>query len=86
MSPLFESFESLNRSWSERVLESTSLRRIFVYLLSSVFMLGTMVGMELFSIGRLHRFEMRAGLLFSFVTAAGFTFRFSQIVYQKLGR
>jgi hypothetical protein len=49
-------------------------------------MLGTMVGMELFSIGRLHRFEMRAGLLFSFVTAAGFTFRFSQIVYQKLGR
>jgi hypothetical protein len=42
MSRLFESFEFLDRGWDVRVLESQSLRSIFLWLLPLVFSVGAM--------------------------------------------
>jgi hypothetical protein len=54
MSRLFESFEFLDRGWDVRVLESQSLRSIFLWLLPLVFVLGADTALMAYQIFHLH--------------------------------
>ena len=84
MSRPFETYESLNRAWDVRFLESHSLRKAFVWLLVDVFMLGAMTFMLLYEGIRQHRFDLPSALqviLFSLTLI-----RISPVIYRRLPR
>ena len=84
MSRPLESFESLNRSWDIRILESQSLRSVFVVLLLDLFMLGMLTSMMLYEAVRLHRFNWStAFLLLVFILSV---VRYAPLLYRRLGR
>ena len=84
MSRPLESFEFLNRGWDIRVLEGVSLRRLFVFLLIDVFMLGMWTSIIVYQVFRLHRFDWLVWMLFlTFVLPV---IRYSQLVYRRLSR
>jgi hypothetical protein len=84
MSRPLESFEFLNRGWDVRLLETQSLRSVFVFLLIDFFMLGMLSIMMLYRLFRLHSFDWsNAILLIVFIVPA---FRYSLLIYRRLGR
>lgn len=84
MSRLFTSFEFLNRGWDVRLLESQSLRTVFLVLLVDMFMLGMIAFMMIYDGFRLHRFDWSNALLFLlFILPAS---RYSLLVYRRLDR
>lgn len=84
MSRPFQSFEFLNRGWDIRLLESQSLRSVFVMLLFDLFMLGMVTSMMIYDVFRLHRFNWSiAILLLVFILPA---LRYSRLIYRRLGR
>jgi hypothetical protein len=84
MSRPFESFEFPNRGWDVRVLEGQSLRSLFVIVLVDLFMLGIITFMMIYEVVRLHRFNWQHPILFLiFIMPA---FRYSRLIYRRLGR
>lgn len=84
MSRLFTSFEFLNRGWDIRLLESQSLRSLFIVLLADMFMLGMITFMVIYDGFRLHRFDWSNAILFLlFILPA---VRYSLLIYRRLGR
>jgi hypothetical protein len=82
MSRPFESFEFLNRGWDIRLLEGMSIRKVFVYLLLDVFMLGAWSSMIFYQTFRLHHFDwLNLMLLLALVLSV---VRYSGTVYRKL--
>lgn len=84
MSPVFESFEYLNRSSETRMLENVSLRSTFLWLLLGLFVLGMLAGVELFSLVRLNRFDWTMALVS--LAAMLNVFRQARIIYRSLAR
>jgi hypothetical protein len=84
MSRLFESFEYLDRGWDVRVLESQSLRTIFVSLLILVFLLGMDVAVTAYDIFRFHHFSWSEGA--NMLLVGVLAFRYSRLVYRRLNR
>lgn len=84
MSRPLESFEFLNRGWDVRLLETQSLRSIFVALVIDFFMLGALSFTMIYDGFRLHRFHSsNAILILVFLLPA---FRYSILIYRRLGR
>jgi hypothetical protein len=83
MSRLFESFEYLDRGWDVRVLESQSLRSIFIWLLILTFVLGADVAVTAYQIFHLHRFNWTEAANMALVGVLGF--RYSRLIYRKIG-
>ena len=84
MSRLFESFEFLDRGWDVRVLESQSLRSIFLWLLPLVFSVGAMTALMAYQIFRLHRSHWSMALNLAVQTFLAF--RYARLIYRRLGR
>jgi len=84
MSHLFESVNSLGREWDVRVLESCSLRSLFVSLLLLMFVIGMLVSMTLYGIVQLHHFNW--GLALPLAALCLPFFRAAHIIYRRLGR
>jgi hypothetical protein len=84
MSRPLESFEFLNRGWDIRILETQSLRSVFVVLLLDLFMLGMLTSMTIYEGVRLHRFNWSTAFLFPIFILA--VFRYAPLVYRRLGR
>jgi hypothetical protein len=83
MSRLFESFEFLDRGWDVRALENQSLRSVFMYLLSMMFVLGADAALTAYQVFRLHRFD--SSIVFTLPVGTVLAFRYSRILYRKLG-
>jgi hypothetical protein len=80
---MFESIEFLNRGWDVRMLESQSLRSVFLWSLMIAFLLGVdavSVMWGFFSFHRLHWPIVMNLLLFTILG-----FRYSRIVYRRIG-
>ena len=74
----------MNRGWDVRLLETQSLRLVFVVLLIDFFMLGMLSIMIVYDLFRLHRFDWSNSiLLVVFIIPA---LRYSLLVYRRLGR
>ena len=84
MSRPLESFEFLNRGWDIRILETQSLRSVFVLLLLALFMLGMLTSVTIYEAVRLHRFNWSTAFLFPVFILA--VFRYAPLVYRRLGR
>jgi hypothetical protein len=84
MSRPLESFEFLNRGWDIRILETQSLRSVFVVLLLDLFMLGMLTSIVIYEAVRLHRFNWSTAFLFPVFLLA--VFRYAPLVYRRLGR
>jgi hypothetical protein len=84
MSRPLESFEFLNRGWDIRILETQSLRSVFVVLLVDLFMLGMLTSMTVYEAVHLHRFNWSTAFLFPVFILA--VFRYAPVVYRRLGR
>lgn len=84
MSRVLDSFEYLNRGWDTRILETQSLRSVFVVLLLDLFMLGMLTSMTIYEAVRHHRFDWAtASVLPIFILGV---FRYAPLVYRRLGR
>lgn len=84
MSRPLEAFEHLNRGSDIRILETQSLRSVFVVLLLDLFMLGMLTSMTVYEAVRLHRFNWSTAFLFPVFMLA--VFRYAPLVYRRLGR
>ncbi len=84
MSPLFQSFEYLNRDSGERALESTAPRTIFLWLIAALLMLGALGGIELYGLIRWHKFDWTIGLIV-LVNALSVFFQ-ARLIYRRLDR
>jgi hypothetical protein len=84
MSRPLESFEFLNRGWDVRVLETQSLRSVFVVLLLNMFTIGMLTSLTTYEAVRHHHFNWSTAslLLISILTV----FRYAPLVYRRLGR
>ncbi len=80
---MFESFEFMDRGWDVRVLESQSLRSIFLWLLPMVFVLGADTAFVIY-IFHLHRLNWSMVLNLPVLTLL--VFRYARLVYRRLGR
>ena len=84
MSRPLESFGFLNRSWDIRILETQSLRSVFVALLLAVFMLGMLTSMTVYEAVRLHRLDWSVAFLFPVFVLS--VCRYAPLIYRRLGR
>jgi hypothetical protein len=84
MSRLFESFEFLDRGWDVRVLETRSLRSVFLWLLPFVFLAGADTAMMGYQIFHLHHLNWSIVLNLLMVAVIGF--RYGRIIYRRLER
>jgi len=84
MSRLFESFEFLDRGWDVRVLETQSLRSMFLWLLPLVFVLGADTAVMTYQIFHLHHLDWSMVVNLPVVILAAF--RYSRLIYRRLGR
>jgi hypothetical protein len=82
MSRLFESFEYLDRGWDVRVLENSSLRRLFVWLLLFVFLLGMDVFAIAYQVLRLR--HLNWSIVLNLLTLGVLAFRYSRAIYRRL--
>lgn len=80
---LFDSFGYLNRDRDARVLETQSVRSVFLGLVILLFILGVNVGMAMYILIRLHR-AIWLGLPVLIVLGI-LCFRSARIVYSRLG-
>jgi hypothetical protein len=83
MSRLFESFEFLDKGWDVRVLESQSLRSIFLWLLPLVFVLGADTALMTYQIFHLHRLNW--SMVFNLPVLTLLAVRYARLVYRRLG-
>ena len=84
MSRPLESFEYLNRGWDVRLLESSSLRSLFVLVLVDLFMLGMLTFMMIYEIVRRHPFEWSIAIIS--LTLLLSAIRYVPLIYRRLGR
>ena len=84
MSRLFESFEFLDRGWDVRVLETQSLRSVFLCLLPLVFVLGADTAFMTYQIFHLHHLDW--SMVFNLPVLALLVFRYGRLIYRRLGR
>lgn len=84
MSRPFASFEFLNRGWDVRLLETQSLRSVFVVLLLHLFMLGMLTGITIYCIFHLHRFDWSIAMISLALMLP--VFRYVPLIYRRLGR
>ncbi len=84
MSRLFESFEFLDRGWDAHVLESQSLRSVFLWLLAMVFFLGADTALIAYQIFHLHR--MAWSIVLNLATLSFIAFRSARMLYRRLVR
>lgn len=82
MLSLFESFNTLNRGWGDRVLEFRSVRTVFLWLLASLFVLGAYVSIAIYQSFRFHRFDWADVLLIALFGIP--CFRYARIVFRRL--
>jgi hypothetical protein len=82
MSRLFESFEFLDRGWDVRVLESQSLRSVFIWLLVLVFLLGADAAFIAYQIVRHHRFD--GSIILNLLTLGFIAYRYTRIIIRRL--
>jgi hypothetical protein len=82
MSRPLESFEFLNRGWDIRLLEGMSLRKVFVFLLLDLFMLGGWTFVLIYDGFRFHRLDWLNAMLFG--TCVLPVVRYSRLVYRRL--
>ena len=80
---LFESFSTLNRSWDDRVLEHQSVRKVFLWLLASLFVFGAVVSITIYQDFRFNRFAWADLPVLALLGIA--CFRYARIVYRRLG-
>lgn len=80
---LFESFNTLGRSWDERVMEHQSLRSVFVWLALALLLLGGQITIIVYQIFH-HRFDWTN--LPGVVALSLLCFFYSRAFYRKLGR
>ncbi len=79
----FESFNTLNRSGDDRVLERQSVRKVFLWLLASLFLLGANASLAIHQAFRLHRFDWSN---IPVIAVLGIIcFRYARIIYRHLG-
>jgi predicted Na+-dependent transporter len=85
MARLFESFEFMDRGWDVRMLENSSVRSIFVYLLSMIFMLGMGAGVAFYAFFRdtRHPSPLAVALFVLYVLIA---LRHARLIYRRLDR
>ena len=84
MSRLFESFEFLDRGWDVRVLETSSLRSVFLWLLPILFLLGIDT-----AIGAYQFFWLRHSswsIVFDLSFYGFIVFRLARMIYRRLPR
>jgi hypothetical protein len=80
---LFESFSTLNRSWEDRVLAHQSERKLFLWLLASLFLFGAVVSVTIYQDFRFHRFDWTDLPVLALLGT--YCFRIARIVYRRLG-
>ena len=80
----FDSFEYLQRGPDVRLLETQSIRSIFVWLLVDLFMLGALSFMMIYRIFCLHHFDWTNAMLLLVIGLP--VIRYSRVVYRKLDR
>ena len=85
MSRLFESFEFLDRGWDVRVLESSSIRSMFLMLLGLLFVLGALSGLEVYALFH-HTHQQSLSMALIFLTNGMLAFRYARVIYRRLGR
>jgi hypothetical protein len=82
MSQLFESLDSLQRSWESRILENQSPRSVFLWLLAVLFLLGMLTSMFLYELVRQHRLDWAAVIL---LATLGLTAsRYARVIYRLI--
>jgi uncharacterized BrkB/YihY/UPF0761 family membrane protein len=79
---MFESFNELTRGSDDRALENHSLRSLFLWLLISVFLLGTLTAEVLFQALQQHRFDW-SGILAAFPIGL-IAFQLIRLLYRRL--
>jgi hypothetical protein len=84
MSRLFESVEFLDRGWDARVLETQSLRAVFLWLLAIVFLLGADAAFITYQVFHLHRLDW--SIVLNLATLGFIAFRYARIIYRRLVR
>jgi hypothetical protein len=80
---MFESIEFLNRGWDVRILESQSLRSVFLRLLSLIFVLGVDTAITAYQV--LHLRHLSWAIVMNLPVLTLFAFRYARIVYLRLG-
>jgi H+/Cl- antiporter ClcA len=80
---LFESLSALNRSWDDRVLEHLSVRKVFLSVVVSLFMLGACISIVVYQAFRTHRFDLADLPILALLGI--FCFRYARLVYRRLG-
>lgn len=81
---LFQSFNTLGRSWDERVMEHQSLRYVFVLLAVVLLLLGGHIAVLLSQVFHHHRFDWTD--LPGIVALSLICFFYSLAFYRKLTR
>jgi hypothetical protein len=84
MSHLFESINFLDRDWDVHVLESRSLRSVFVCLVPVLFVVGMLASMTLYGIFRIHHFNWVLAMPLAALSLP--SFRAAHLIYRHLGR
>ena len=72
----------MNRGWDIRVLESRSLRSLFIVLLVDSFMLGMLAFMMVYEIVRRHRFDWSTAVLLPVFILS--LVRYAPLIYRRL--
>jgi len=80
---MFESFGFLDRGWDVRILESQSLRSVFLWLLPLTFVLGADTAVTAYQVFHLHHLNWSIVMNLPVITL--FAFRYARIVYLRLG-
>jgi hypothetical protein len=84
MSRLFESFEYLDRGWDVRVLENSSLRSVFLWLLILAFVLGMDAVVVAYQVAHFHRFNWSEAL--NIFVGCLLAVQYSRAFYRRLGQ
>jgi len=81
---MFESVDFLDRGSDARVLESVSLRSVFLFLLVFVFTLGAGIALALYALVQLHHFAW--SILITLPVLGYSAFRLARLIYRRLER
>jgi uncharacterized membrane protein YsdA (DUF1294 family) len=84
MGGMFESFGFLDRGWDVRVLESQSLRSVFLCLLALVFVFGGDTALMAYQVFHLHRFDWSFVFILPVLTLLAF--RYGRLIYRRPGQ
>jgi hypothetical protein len=81
---LLESFSSMNRSREDRLLEHNSPRKLLVWLLLLMFLLGGNVALTAYQVFRNHRFDWAESTVLPLLVIL--VVRLFRAIYGQLGR